>query len=299
MSEKWKNTLRVLCATTAGFIAALLAHTHSFAQTMTGAGQPCSSQDYISYLASLDDEGIEGTPLEHLALGQAFLAKCGTRPEAGRVALRTARNALDAGFPEQALSYFDQARRGFASFRQQDRMDYITALALNGQEDLAWSLRDEEVESWLGRLDHDGLATVETIRLRDGLVYKVTFDAVDPKRREPVAWLALPFGAGFPATISLSSEEAMIALAKIRYGEAGSNLKQVKLHQCHGQVTLINDLDGLSETDAHTIAMEAATAYLAAPDRVAQTNPGQPIASCFALERLFIAPDPATAETLF
>lgn len=85
-------------------------------------------------------------------------------------------------------------------------------------------------------------------------------DAVDPKRQEPVAWLALPFGAGFPATISLSSEEAMIALAKIRYGEAGSNLKQVKLHQCHGQVTLINDLDGLSETDAHTIAMEAVTA---------------------------------------
>lgn len=299
MSEKQQRILSLICAAMAGIIATLLAHTHSFAQTVEHTPAPCSNQDYIAYLASLESQTIEGTPAEHLALAEAFLSKCHARPEAGRVTLRAARNALDSGLPEKALSYFDQARASFASFRQQDRMDYMTALILNGQEDLAWQLRDEEVNVWLDKLDHDGLAHVETLRLRDGLVYKVSFDAIDPKRRESIAWLALPFGQGFPATISLSSEDAMIALARIRYGEAASRLKQVKLRRCHGQVTLKNDLNDLSEADAHLIAMEAAKVYLSAPDGVLETEPGQPVATCFGLNRLFTAPDPETAKPLY
>jgi hypothetical protein len=298
MSENRKTVLHLICAIVAGLVATLLAHTHSFAQENITDTEPCSQQDYITYLDGLKSHTTEGTPLEHLQLAEAFMAKCRDRPETGRVALRAARNALDAGRSEVALSYFDQARLSFASFTQQNRIDYITTLILNGQENLAWRLRDSEVHGWLEKLDHDGIASVEIIRLRDGLIYKATFDAVDPKRRESLAWLALPDGAGFPATISLSSEDAMIALAKIRYGKAGNSLKQIKLRKCHGQVTLLSDLNDLSETKANTIAMAAAKAYLAAPDRVAKTEPGQPIASCFDLDRLFIAPDPNTAEPL-
>lgn len=299
MSEQKKTYLRYFCAAMAGLVSTLLGYTQAFAQNAPDAPPPCSSADYTNYLSDLETVPIEGTPIEYLGLSEDYLQRCAKRPEAGRVALRAARHALDSGNGEKALSYFDMARARYASFRQQNRLDYITALIVNGQADLAWSLRDEEIQLWLDKLEHDGLADIETLRLRDGLVYKVTYDAVDPTRRETVAWFAAPFEAGFPAMISLSSEDAMVGLAKIRYGEAGAGLKQIKLRRCHGVKTISSQIQGITEEAAHNIAMKAAKAYLAAPDGVAASQQGRPIATCFNVDRLFIAPDPETAQTLY
>ena len=299
MSEKQKTYLRYLCAAMAGIVSTLLGYTQAYAQDGSNPPPHCSNTDYTNYLSDLATVPIEGTPIEYLTLAEDYLQRCATRPEAGRVALRAARNALDAGDAEKALSYFDIARERYASFRQQDRLDYITTLLVNGQQGLAWSLRDEEIQLWLDQLDYDGLADIETLRLRDGLVYKVTYDAVEPTYRETVAWFAAPFDAGFPAMISLSSEDAMIGLAKIRYGEAAAGLKQIKLRRCHGTKTISSQIDGITEEDAHDIAMTAAKAYLAAPDGVTPSPQGQSIATCFNINRLFLAPDPETAQTLY
>lgn len=299
MSEKQKSLLRALCALMAGLVSVLLADRHSLAQTRTEKAPACASIDYIDYQALRRTAPIEGTPAEYLALAEAFLERCAARPEAGRVALQAARHALDTGQARKALDYFNMARIGFASFQRQDRLDYMTALILNGEAPLAWAMRDAEIALWLEKLAFDGLASVETIRLRDGLVYKIVFDAVDPARRESVAWLAAPFGAGFPATISLSADKALIALLKLRAGEAATGLQQLKLRRCHGQDTLASQIDAMTETDAHDRAMAAAKAYLAQPDHVQATAPGQPIATCYHAERLFIAPDPETATSLY
>ena len=299
MSISKKDVLAIICAIIAGLVSTLLAHSHSFAQTPDDAALVCSHTAYSDYRHRLKTEPIEATPAAHLAIAEAFLDTCGTRPEAGRVALQAARNALDVGNAQKALTYYDMARKRFAAFQQQDRLDYITTLALDDQERLAWSLRDEEIDVWLDELYETGLADVETVRLRDGFVHKVTYNAVDPSRNETVAWLAVPHGAGFPATISLSSETAMIALLKLRVGDAANRLQQLKLRRCHGQDFLLSEADGINEDDAETKAMAAAKAYLRRPDGVRKTAPGEPIATCYNLDRLFISPDPATAKPLY
>lgn len=299
MSISKKDIFAIICAIVAGLISTLLAHTHSFAQTPDNPSPTCSSADYIDYRYRLKTEPVEGAPAELLAVAEAFLETCNTRPEAGRVALQAARNALDTGDAEKALAYFDMARKRYAAFKQQDRLDYITTLVLNGQTALAWSLRDEEINLWLDELYDDGLAEVETIRLRDGLVHKVTYHAVDSSRRETVAWLAAPFGSGFPATISLSSEKAMISLLKLRLGDAANGLQQLILRRCHGQNFLLSDASGISAEEAQRKAMATAKAYLRNPDGVFKTRPDQPIATCYNMDRLFIAPDPKTATPLY
>lgn len=299
MSKTGKTVLQIICAIIAGLVSVLLAHTYSFAQEHQPDEYTCSHLDYEEYRRRLKSEPLEGSPQEFLALAEDYLERCNARPEAARVALQAGRNALDTGDATRALEHYDFARRHYAAFQLQDRMDYITSLILNGQADLAWSLRDEEIDLWLETLEADGLADIETIRLRDGVVHKVTYDAVNPDRREETAWLIAPFGSGFPATISLSSDRALVALLKIRAGKEANGLKQLKLRRCHGQDTLISKIDGISDAAAHSVALTAAKAYLLAPDRVQATDPGSPIASCYHLDRLFIAPDPETAETLY
>lgn len=303
MSQNQKVLLRWVCLVLAGFVSTLLAHTHSFAQSGDTASRPdtaaCSSLDYIDYQTSLKTEPVEGAPEEYLRLAEAFLNRCSARPEAGRVALQAARNSLDTGDADKALIYFSLARARFAVFGQQARMDYMTTLILNGQQALAWNLRDLEVEVWLDQLAEDGLASVETIRARDGMIYKVTYDAVHPVRQERLAWLAVPFGAGFPAILSLSSDQELTALMTLRAGEAASGLQQLTLRRCHGRDTLASKLDGIREEDAHANALKHAKAYLARPDSVRPRAPGRPIATCYHVDRLFLAPDPKTALSLY
>lgn len=299
MSTRVKSVLKIFCAILAGLVSALLGQTYSFADVAQASTPPCSSADYLAYREELKTVPIEGTPQEHLLLAESFLSKCANRPEVGRVALEAGRNALDSGDAKRALGHYNTARARFGAFQQQDRLDYMTTLILNGEAELAWRLRDEEIKVWLEKLEDDGLAVVKTTRVRDGLIYKVTYEGVDPVRRETDAWLLAPFGAGFPATISLSADQTLAALLKIRLGERAAGLQQLKLRRCHGQVTLMSQADGISMSNARARAMAAAKAYLANPDGVLKTEKDQPIATCFHTDRLFIAPDPETAELLY
>ena len=295
-----KNTL--LKITRAGIFALLSASImsgSSYAEVENPHQQPCSSADYFKYQHRVKTEPVEGSPDELLILAEQYLSVCQARPEAGRVALKAARNALDTGNAQKAQLYFDLARSRWAVFQRQHRLDYMTTLILNGDAPLAWELRDEEIDLWLSKLSDDQLGEIETIRMRDGLVYKVTYDVFDPAFRETVAWIAVPFGDGFPATISLSSEKSLIGLLKLSLGNEAEGLKQLRLRRCHGSDLLWSDTQGISEQDADEMAIEVAKAYLANPDRVEPSKPHQPIATCFDVDRLLIAPDLETATTRY
>ncbi len=297
------NRKQLACALIAGIISIILAHTHSFAaptQLEDETKPKCDTAGYQSFIETRDSIQYSDDLLGQLALSKSFLLACPSRPEKGQLALHTARLALDTGQPAVALQWFETAKRTETVFHRQARMDYITTLILEGQPDKAWLLRDAEITRWLDALDETGFADVEIIRLRDGLIYKVTFNAVDPALRETLVWLAHPFGDGFPASISLSSDRTIIELTKLRDPVRAAGLQQLRLNRCHGRDTLMSEVTGIDESIANDTAMAAAERYLAQPDGVRlDYDKGKPIATCFLLDRLFVLPDPAKAVPVY
>lgn len=285
-----RKLMRVICAIMAGAVALLLGH-DAYAETEAA----CSPADYRAYQDALISPSIEGAPHELLEISEGFLHDCPARPEAPRVALAAARQALDSGDAGRALEHFQTALEGGVYFPHQSRMDYITANLANDNDALAWQLRDAEITHWFEELTETGMARIEQIRLRDGLVYRMEFDAVDPGRRVHLAWMAVPFGPGFPVTITSQSEAQLIALLSLRAGPAAESLEQLVLNRCRGRETLYSTLNGLDESDAERRAMEVIKIYLANPDRLEARPAGLPMATCFATDRVFIVPDPVTA----
>lgn len=297
-----KTILRYLCPALAGIVAFVLGEYGAYAVPMPSFAeltQTCTPAHYTEYTNALHNPDMEGSPQDLLAISEAFLIGCPDRPEAPRVSLDAARHALDSGLGQRALLHFENARKAGAYFPHQSRMDYISALVINAQPQPAWRIRDREVAQWLETARDQGLATIHATRLRDGLVYKLTFDAVDPSRRVRIAWMAVPFGAGFPATLSLEADAQIMALMHLSRGAAATDMEQLVLNRCHGRKTLTTSLTGLDDIATETQAMAIAKAYLERPDEVGSSAAGKPIATCFNTERVFIAPDPQTAVPVY
>ena len=288
---KMKKVLRVLCPIVAGLVALLLSHSHSFAQTQAS----CSQADYRAYQQTKETAQFEMTPERALSLSEAYLAKCPTRPEAGRVALSAAGEALDADIGDKALTYFQMAAARGAAFDQEARLGYIIALTANGEQETAWLLRDEEVALWLAQTNEDGLARLEHIQVPGGTIHKASFEEVDPVRRERISWLAVPHGAGLPVSVSLSSEVPLVEMARLHKGAAAEGLQQLVLNRCGDRETLDTRYDSLPEDEAHLRVVTLLTDYLGAPDLTAAKN----ARTCYAPERLFVAPNPMTAIRLY
>lgn len=290
-----KKAMRILCPILAGLVALLLSHSHSFAETQAS----CSPADYRAYQHTKDNVQVEMTPQHALGLSEAYLVKCPARAEAGRVALSAAQEALDAGLADKALTYFQMATARSAAFDQEARLGYIIALLANGETETAWLLRDAEVAQWIAQTEEDGLARLDSVEVPGGVIHKASFEEVDPFRRERILWLAVPYGAGLPASVSLSSEIQYVEMARLHKGPAANGLQQLILNRCGERENLETRYDNLPEDDAHQRAITRLTDYLAAPDITAASNADGSIRTCHAPEHLFVAPDPMTAIRLY
>lgn len=282
---------------TAGLVALLVGHSHyAFSEVDGGNTQTqaqCTSIDYADYLEAQNSKAIEMTPANALSLSEAFIEKCPERPEIARVALSAAREALDAGYAQAAATHFQTALAHQASFDQQTRMDFIITLLANGRDELAWQMRDEEVALWLNTLEADGLAQISARHFTNGVIYTLSFEEIDPMRRERLVWVAVPKGPGLLASMSLSSEVQLVALARLRVGAAAVNLQQVVFNRCEGRDALSTTFSGYEEDDISKLANGMLTDYLAAPDMLTTSDDGQPILTCFETERVLVAPDPS------
>lgn len=298
-----KKLFRVAGPIIAGLVALLVGHSHySFAdmesRKMSKSSQ-CTSLDYRDYIQEQSNSTVEMTPAVALALSERFMEKCPDRPETARVALEAASQALDAGNAQAASNHFQTALAHGASFDQQARMDYMIMLLANGQDDLAWKMRDREIGNWLEKLDEDGLTHVSVRPFTNGTIYTLSFDEVDPVRRERLVWVAVPKGEGLPASIALSSEVQLVELAKLRVGPAANNLQQVVLNRCAGRDTLSTTFSGYEESDIVKLANGMLTDYLASPDTLSPSDEGRPIITCLEMERILVAPDPASSIPVY
>lgn len=287
----------------AGLVTLLVGHSHySFADKLDREPRQaplCTNLDYAGYVHAQNNSTEEMTPAFALSLSESFLAKCPDRPEAGRVALSAASEALDAGDAEAASRHFQTALTRGAAFDQQARMDFMIMLLANGREVPAWKIRDAEIATWLEKLEDDGLTHIAERSVVGGSIYTLSFDEVDPVRRERLVWVAVPKGEGLPASVSLSSEVQLVELARLRVGPAAVNLEQIVLNRCAGRDTLSTSFSGYDEADIAKLAVDMLTDYLATPDTLEQSEEGQPIMTCLEVERLLVAPDPANSIPVY
>lgn len=294
-----KKVMKFTGPIVAGLVTLLVGHSYyAFADIESNQATPapaCSSLDYINLQQDKATSTVEMTPSYALSLSEAFITRCPDRPEVARVSLTAAQEALDAGNAEAAYTHFHKALARGASFDQQARMDFMTMLLANGRDQLAWDLRDEEVALWLAKLDEDGLTRISSREFTNGTIYALSFDEIDPVRRERLTWVAVPNGPGFPASISLSSEVQLIALARLRVGAASRNMQQIVYTTCADRDTLSTTFTGFKEENVEKLANGMLMDYLAAPESLMERDEGDSITTCLTPERMLVAPDPATS----
>lgn len=297
----WKRLRFALMACLTGGLVAWLGLTNAAADIEGEAPAAyCTAMDYQAYLSLSNDRRLELAPAFKLEVAEQFLADCPRRIERPSVQRAAGRYALDAGDATRAAAHFEAADLAGAPFNRADRLDQMTALIATGQADFAWRIRDRAIADWLRRLNADGLSTHTTMRLRDGLVHHIVFDAVDPQQRQREIWMGVPYGAGWPAVISHGSDLRRIALLKLRRGAAAETLQHIDLVRCRGRETLVDREGAILPSEAKAAALTALKVYLRSPDiRYERRSEEDPVPACFGVERLFVTPDPRTAQPIW
>lgn len=291
-----KRIAKSLTLVMTGIFSLLVGLTHA-AASEGKAFEPaaCEQDSEAAFETMLSNSSMEVTPSYALERAVDYLTHCAGEPGSGAIARRAGRFALDAGDAGRAIELYEQARAYGARFSRADRLDLIAALVAEGHDGLAWSLRDDEVRRWLFELERTGFSEITETRLRDGMVYHVRFDAIDPALRQREAWLAVPYEAGWPVAVVRGADGARVSLRRLVAGRAAQSYEHLDLVRCHGRRTIIKADQGFAGVDLEAVATETAIAYLADPDTTMSAALGQPLPSCFDTHRLFVSPDPSTA----
>ena len=232
------------------------------AQTETRA-QTCYLRDATEWQLALHDTEQEQSPAYIREVTETFLSDCPDRPEfqdASRIAGIAAADMQDA---TAAALHFRNA--GWMS----DLMSNfyaISTFSAAGDTQSAWRVRDQMVESWRTRLDRHPNVSVSAEALEHGMLYQVYFSELDREARTRAAWVAVPFGPGFPATLSFSHDRMRMALRKARAAE-DFDFRYVDLNRCRGRRTLGRIDTKIATHDFDASARASLSAYLAAPDQ--------------------------------
>lgn len=251
-----KRVRRYACAALASAVTTFIGW-----ETMARAeAQTCSLRDATAWQVAITDAEIELTPSYIRFVTEAFLRDCPERPEFASASRVAGIAATDMGDADAALRHFENA----APLRDQMSGFYAIAASLAANADLgAWRVRDQMVATWLTQLERHPGVSVSPVTLDHGTIYQLHFTGAEAETR--AAWVAVPRGPGWPATISFSTRGWQAALRRISDDET-DDIRYVELNRCYGRRTL-GRLDGAqSSVDFDGAAQAGLTAYLAAPD---------------------------------
>ncbi len=279
-----KRVRRYLCAALASGVTTFVG-----LQGFARADAPmCSLQEATAWQLALADPEIEQTPDYILEVTEAFLSACPTRPEFSEASRIAGIAAADIGESERAASHF----RNAGPMRDHVSNFYAMAsLVAAADERAAWRLRDQMVERWRLRLERHPLVSVSAETTDLGMIYQIYFTQADEELGLRAAWVAVPFGPGWPATLTFSEDPFRLQLRKVRTQEDAVDFQYVDLHRCRGRRALGQIATKLSVTEFDAAALASLTAYLANPDQPDQHESG-PISSCVFPGRLLPNPPP-------
>lgn len=277
--------MRTILAIITGLVTLFMALQLSFAMASEALpDRACTVATRIAYEKALTDPAAEQNPAHQLAVAEAFLVSCDVPLHVQAVAKQAARAALDAGETAKSLTHFELALNNGAALTEQEQLDYMLSLWLNGKTEHAWTLRDELIDYWLARASR--VATVTSTSVRDGMIYKIVFDDPSDTIKTQTHWLAQPHGEGWPAAVSLNSDPSLIALATFRMGPKAQSMQDLTLTQCRGRQTAARVFGQIVPEIAEQTALDVLTAYLRAPQVPAHHAAGNPAATCYSTDRL-------------
>ena len=257
---------------------------------LEGYAQPdadmCSIHEATAWQLALTDPEMEQSPEHILEVTEAFLTACPSRPEFYEASRVAGIAAADIGNPARAAKHF----RNAGAMRDHISNFYaMAALAAAGDDISAWRLRDQMIERWRTRLERHPLVSVSAEAAEQGMIYQIYFTEPDLAQGVRAAWIGVPYGPGWPATLTFSQDPFRWQLRKVRASEDIPDFRYVDLHRCQGRRALGQIATSLSVTEFDAAAHASLKAYMATPD-VPPTYESGPVQSCIFPGRLLPNP---------
>ena len=261
-----KRLLRYLSALIASLICT---YTGLRAHADTTDPASCGLTDVSAWQVALENPEEEGTPTYIQSVTENFIARCPNRPEKGEAHRIAGTAAAWAGHVQAAASHFE--KMGHVTDMESLLMHAAVRFSL-GETERATSIRDNAIDSWTGRLERLGLATVETERIQNGEIIQVAFNKTHPEVRMSHMWIARPDAPAWPAALLVTSERQLNAFHRLTAGNTAPTQHYIRLYRCKARKLMAQTSTKLSQTDMTTAARLSLTAYMANPDRPAAGN---------------------------
>ena len=225
--------------------------------------QDCSLRDVGAWQAQLVDREQELSPGYILRVTEAFLARCPTRPEVREASKVAGIAATNAGEPARALRHFERAGQLY-----DERANFYKAAVLlaNGEAQRAWALRDQLVADWLEELAGDPLVAVESHAIRGGFMHTVRFARPDHDSGIGTAWIGVPDGPGWPATLTMGAGRQRTAFHRLRAGAQSAPMQHVDYYRCRGRRLLAETEASIAMSELDEAARLTLIGYFTAPD---------------------------------
>ena len=143
---------------------------------------------------------------------------------------------------------------------------HMSALIAVGEEEAAWQKRDWVVDRWRSRLEAHPLTVVESQTVPNGTIHRIYFAEADRAFGVKAAWVAVPRGAGWPATLSFSNDRKRLTRQKISVGQSAEDVRYVDFNRCRGRTLLARHDADVTGAEIDASAETTLLAYLAKPD---------------------------------
>ena len=245
--------------------------------------QACGLQDAMEWQLALHDTQIEQSPEHIAAVTETFLEACPERPEFFDASRIAGIASADLGDARAAAEHFKNAGP------MTDRLSNFYAMSsfvTAGERKSAWRLRDQFIEAWRSRLDRHPQVSVQAQPFDDGMIYQLYFSELDKDTGIQAAWVAVPYGPGWPATLTFSRDPLRLAFRRARTGRESDEIRYVDLHRCFKRRSLAQITTTLTRAEFDAAAQASLKAYQACPDNDAGSARSL-VEICYSPARLF------------
>lgn len=229
--------------------------------------QSCTLRDATNWQLALADSQMEQSPSYIRGVTEAFLQACPNRPEYSEASRVAGMAAADMGDAPGAARHFRNAGRMTGVL---ENFYAVASFLAAGDDRTAWRTRDYAVEAWRSRLERHPKVAISAEPNAHGMIYQIYYSDLDRNTGTRAAWVAVPYGPGWPASLSFSSDRMRLAMRRAAAGDDTPDIRYVDLHRCQGRRTLGRIEKDLSTTDFDAAARASLTAYLANPDQPRQ-----------------------------
>lgn len=270
-----KSARRVSCAILAGFVTTFIAlHPGASAEILP---RDCSLRDVGAWQAQLVDREQELSPEYILEVTEAFLTRCPARPEVREASKVAGIAATEAGQAMRARHHFDRAG---ILYEQRANFYKAAILLATGEPDRAWALRDQLVADWLEDLSANPQVAVDTQAIHGGRMYTVQFARPDAESGIQTAWVGVPVGPGWPATLTMGSARQRTAFHRLRAGPDAVSRPHVDYYRCRGRRLLAQVEHSMAMSELDEAARTTLISYFSAPDAAHRTDREGTIGTC-------------------